>query len=235
VSADTVAAAVSALISLACTAILGARLAAGRGSRPPLISWTVGFALFTIASGCLWKGAASGWSEDVYRLYYLCGAILVVPFLAVGELLLVAPGRRPTRLAAATMLWLVFAATAAVVAADVDTSALRSAAAAPPNGAIGGPWTTILAVAVNSAGTVVLLGGSLLSARRRRDPRPLLVAAGVAVIAAASTATRADVYALFVLGQALGIALILAGLVSRRSRQARHAARASPERAAGRP
>ena len=64
---------------------------------------------------------------------------------------------------------------------------------------------------------VVLLVGSVASARRRRDPRPLLVAAGVAVVALASTATRLDVYALFALGQAAGIVLILLGLVWRRA------------------
>jgi hypothetical protein len=79
-----------------------------------------------------------------------------------------------------------------------------------------GPWTTILAVTLNTAGTIVLLGGSLASARRRHDPRPLLVAAGVTVIALASTATRLDVYALFALGQAVGIVLILLGLIWRR-------------------
>jgi len=72
------------------------------------------------------------------------------------------------------------------------------------------------AIVLNSAGTVVLLVGSIASARRRRDPRPLLVAAGVAVIAAASTATRAGSYAAFALGQAAGITLILLGLVTRR-------------------
>jgi hypothetical protein len=140
----------------------------------------------------------------------------VVAVLALGELLLVAPGRRVTRLAVATMLWVAFASTAAVLAADVDTAELARAGATPPNGAMGGPWTTILAAALNTAGTVVLLAGSIASSRRRHDPRPLLVAVGVAVIALASTATRLDVYALFALGQALGIALILAGLVWRR-------------------
>ena len=120
------------------------------------------------------------------------------------------------RLVVATMLWVTFASTAAVLAAQVDPAELARAGATPPNRAMGGPWTTILAAALNTAGTLVLLTGSIASARRRHDPRPLLVAAGVAVIALASTATRLDVYTLFALGQALGIVLILAGLVWRR-------------------
>jgi hypothetical protein len=136
--------------------------------------------------------------------------------LALGELLLVAPGRRVTRLAVATMLWIAFASTAAVLAASVDTAELARAGATPPNGAMEGPWTTILAAVLSTVGTVVLLVGSIASSRRRHDPRPLLVAVGVGVIALASAATRLDSYALFALGQALGITLILAGLVWRR-------------------
>jgi hypothetical protein len=215
-SGQTAAAAVAALASLACTCVIAERLARRPGRPAPLIAWAIGFALFTVATGCLWYGAWQGWSEGVFKLYYLTGGILVVPYLAVGELLLVAPGRRATRLVTATMLWVTFAATAAVLAADVNQAELARAGATPPNGAMGGPWTTILAAALNTAGTIVLLAGSLMSARRRRDPRPLLVAAGVAVIALASTATRVDVYALFALGQALGIVLILIGLVWRR-------------------
>jgi hypothetical protein len=215
-SIHTVAAAVAAVVSLACTVAVVRRAVLRSAARAPLLAWTAGFALFTVAAASLWWGAWRGWNEDLFRLYYLTGGILVVAYLAVGELLLVAPGRRFTRLVTATMLWVTFASTAAVLAATVDSPKLAAAGATPPNSAMGGPWTTILAAVLNTAGTIVLLGGSIMSARRRRDPRPLLVALGVGVIALASTATRLDLYALFALGQAAGIALILAGLVWRR-------------------
>jgi hypothetical protein len=215
-SIHTAAAAVAAIVSLACTVAVVRRAAIRTERRAPLLAWTAGFALFTVATASLWWGAWRGWDEDLFRLYYLSGGILVVAYLAVGELLLVAPGRRSTRLAAATMLWVTFASAAAVLAADVDASELATAGATPPNAAMGGPWTTILAAVLNTAGTAVLLAGSIMSARRRRDPRPLLVALGVGVIAVASTATRFDLYELFALGQAAGIVLILAGLVWRR-------------------
>ena len=215
-SGQTAAAAVAAIVSLICTGVVLSRLAQ-RPARPaPLIAWAIGFGLFSVATICLWEGAWRGWDPFGFRLYYLTGGILVVAYLAVGELLLIAPGRRATRLVAATMLWVTFASAAAVIAAQVDAAELASAGAAPPNGAMSGPWTTILAVTLNTAGTIVLLGGSIASARRRHDARPLLVAAGVAVIALASTATRLDVYALFALGQAVGIVLILLGLIWRR-------------------
>lgn len=214
-SAQTTAAALAALVSLACTGVIAARLAAPGARRAPFAAWTVGFALFTVAETALWYGAYHGWTDRTFRLYYLTGAILVVPWLAVGELLLVWPGRRFTRLATATMLWLSFAAAAAVLAADVDAGELARAGATPPNGAMGGPWTTILAVVCNSVGTVILLWGSLGSAWRRRDFRPALVAAGVLVIALTSSATRLGGDVIFPAGQALGITLILLGIVLR--------------------
>jgi hypothetical protein len=215
-SAETLAAAAAAAVSAACTGVVARRLAGTRGRRPPLVAWAIGFALFTAATLALLDGAARGWSDVPFRIYYLTGGILVVAYLAVGELLLVLPGRTVTRVVAATMLFLTFASTAAVLAARVDAGDLARAGATPPNGAMSGPWTTILAVALNSSGTLVLLGGSILSARRRRDPRPLLVAAGVGVIALASSATRLGSYTLFALAQAVGVTLILLGLVTRR-------------------
>jgi hypothetical protein len=215
-SAETLSAGAAAAVSAACTVVVARRLASPRGRRPPFVAWTIGFALFTAATLALLDGAARGWSDVPFRIYYLTGGVLVVAYLAVGELLLVLPGRTVTRLVAATMLFLTFASTAAVLAARVDAGELARAGATPPNGAIKGPWTTVLAIALNSSGTVVLLAGSLLSARRRRDPRPLLVAAGVLVIALASSATRLGSYTLFAVAQAVGVTLILLGLVTRR-------------------
>jgi hypothetical protein len=215
-SAQTLAAAVAAGVAASCTVIVAMRLHRARSRQAPLIAWTIGFALFTTASLALVDGAARGWTAVPFRIYYLSGGVLVVAYLAVGELLLVLPGRTVTRLAAATMLFLTFAATAAVLAARIDTGELARAGATPPNGALKGPWPTVMAIALNSAGTLVLLAGSILSARRRRDPRPLLVAAGVLVIALASTATRLGSYTLFALAQAAGVTLILLGLVTRR-------------------
>ena len=214
---QTAAAAAATAVAAACTVIVARRAAAAPNPRrPAFIAWTIGFALFTVAAAALWLGAANGWTDAVFRVYYLTGGILVVAYLAVGELLLVLPGRRVTRMAAATMLFVTFAAVAAVLAARVDAAALARTGATPPNDALEGTWPKVMAITLNSVGTVVLLVGSVASARRRHDPRPLLVAAGVAVIAVASTATRAGSYALFALGQAAGITLILLGLVTRR-------------------
>ena len=215
-SGETAAAAAATAVAAACTAIAARRAVAPNPRRPGVHRMDRRVrALHHRRCGAV---AGSGERVDggAFRVYYLTGGILVVAYLAVGELLLVLPGRTVTRMAAATMLFLTFAAAAAVLAARVDGAELARAGATPPNDALEGTWPKVMAIALNSVGTVVLLVGSIASARRRRDPRPLLVAAGVAVIAAASTATRAGSYALFALGQAAGITLILLGLVTRR-------------------
>src|SRR5205085_7252739 len=85
-SGQTAAAGAAAIVSVACTCVVAARLLGRPRRAAPLIAWAIGFALFSIATICLWEGAWRGWSEDGFRLYYLSGGILVVAYLAVGEL-----------------------------------------------------------------------------------------------------------------------------------------------------
>jgi len=96
-SGQTAAAAAATAVAAACTVIAARRALAPSPRRPAFVAWTIGFALFTIAAAALWLGAANGWTDGPFRVYYLTGGILVVAYLAVGELLLVLPGRTVTR------------------------------------------------------------------------------------------------------------------------------------------
>ena len=49
-------------------------------------AWTIALAMFTIASASLWVAAAVGWTEPTFRVFYLFGAILNVPWLALGTI-----------------------------------------------------------------------------------------------------------------------------------------------------
>jgi len=46
--------------------------------------WAVGMLFFGIASGCEAIGAASGWSETLYRSWYLTGAVFTASWLGLG-------------------------------------------------------------------------------------------------------------------------------------------------------
>jgi hypothetical protein len=61
--------------------------------RPHELAWTVSLAMFAAASGALWVAEAAGWSSPSFRAFYLFGAILNVPWLALGTVFLLA-GRR---------------------------------------------------------------------------------------------------------------------------------------------
>ena len=50
-------------------------------------------AMFAIATWCLFIGVTFGWTSLVYRLFFLFGAVLNIPFLALGSMFLVV-GRR---------------------------------------------------------------------------------------------------------------------------------------------
>ena len=73
---------------------LAGRLVALRRKRadPQLIAWAAGLAAYAVASAALAWGAASGWSDPVFRVYYLFGGLLTAALLGVGSLLL--NGRR---------------------------------------------------------------------------------------------------------------------------------------------
>ena len=63
-----------------------------RRPRPHVTSYAIGVAAFALATWALFVGIAFGWGEASYKVFFLFGAILNVPFLALGSAFLVAPG-----------------------------------------------------------------------------------------------------------------------------------------------
>lgn len=63
-----------------------------RRPRPHVTSYAIGMLSFSLATWALFVGIAFGWGEVSYKVFFLFGAILNVPFLALGSAFLVAPG-----------------------------------------------------------------------------------------------------------------------------------------------
>lgn len=57
--------------------------AGGRINRA-LLYWTVSLVMFALASGALTYGEVVGWTSTSFRIFYLFGGVLVVPWLALG-------------------------------------------------------------------------------------------------------------------------------------------------------
>jgi hypothetical protein len=64
-----------------------------RRPRPHIAAFGTGMTMFAVATLTFYLGLAVGWSGPLYRAFYLFGAILNIPFLALGSMFLVV-GRR---------------------------------------------------------------------------------------------------------------------------------------------
>lgn len=210
----------AALISAACTIEIARDLS--RRPRPDKVAWLIAFAIFAIAAGTEVVGSTLGWTPFLARLYYLTGAVLVVGYLALGELYLLA-GRRISTVAPGAALLVTAFAVSTVWAAPVDQEMLRSegweAISRPPGSAL-----FILAIALNAGGTFVLVGGLLWSAwrfrrlgtERNRMIGCLLIAVGALTVAGGGTLTRLGDPSYLYIAMATGVAMIFAGYLQTR-------------------
>lgn len=211
---------VAALLGLACSLAVARDLI--RRPRPDKAAWLIAFAIFAVAAGAEVAGDWLGWTPLLARLYYLTGAVLVVGFLALGELYLLAGHRIRTVAPGATLLITAFAASA-VWAAPIDRPMLATdgweAISRPAGSALF--W---LAIALNAGGTLVLVGGLIWSAwrfwrlriQRNRMVGCLLIALGALTVAAGGTLTRLGDPAYLYIAMSVGIALIFGGYVQTR-------------------
>ena len=213
----------AALVAVLCAASL-VRDAIQR-PRPERVTWAIAFIIFALAAGAEVLGATMGWSATVARIYYLCGAVLVVGVLALGELYLLFPGRLP---AFTTGLALLVAALSATIvwSAPIDQQRL------PAEGwhAIErGPVLIALAVILNAGGTAILAGGALYSAwamrgkpqLRQRAAGCLLIAVGTLTVASGGTLTRLGRPEYLYLAMSAGVVIIFSGILLTRGRVSR--------------
>ena len=54
----------------------------------PVAAWSASLFAYAIASAALAWGAAAGWDDRAFRVYYLAGGLLTAPLLGAGSLLL---------------------------------------------------------------------------------------------------------------------------------------------------
>jgi hypothetical protein len=170
-------------------------------------AWTAALAMFCLASGALAAGSQLGWTPLSFRIFYLFGAILNVPFLALGTIYLLAGPRRGDRVAAVLVVAGAFAAgvlTVAPFTSHLDPDTL------PRGSEVFGALPRALAAVASSGGALVIFGGAVWSAVRIRRGRAViangLIALGTLVLAASGLLNS-------VLGEMTAFALsLLAGI-----------------------
>lgn len=174
-------------------------------------AYAVGVVMFAAASWALAVGIGFGWQAWSYKTFFLFGAILNIPFLALGSMHLVA-GPRSARAFAAFVwvlsLWSTLTIVGAPLAADFPGGTI-------PSGSESFLWRIypILAAVGGGTGAIVLGLLAVVSIFRfwNRDRR---LVAGNALILAGTAAAAAGGSALAFLGEAGGFAASLLVAVS---------------------
>ncbi|HZB26500.1 MAG TPA: hypothetical protein VE379_10230 [Vicinamibacterales bacterium] len=195
-------------------ALLAFRLAGSLARRwrvtgaPQLAAWSASLLAYALASAALAWGAAAGWNEASFRIYYTCGGLLTAPLLGVGSLLLV--GRRW-----AAPVGLVYTGLAAGIGfASPLTSPVSGTTIPEAQQHLELFPERILAIVANSLGTIAVVAVALLTIRRRPVGNTLIVA-GVTAAAVGSAVAGLGVAqtAAFI---ALGVVLLYAGMTVQR-------------------
>jgi hypothetical protein len=174
---------VEALLAFAA-ALLALRLAGGllgrwrARRRPELAAWAASLGAYAVASAALAWGAAWGWSEASFRVYYLAGGLLTAPLLGLGSLLL-----RGVR--GAVPVALVYCGLAVGVAIAEPISPVSGTTIPDASEHLDFLPARFLAIAGNSVGTIAVVGVALATIGRRPIGNSLILA-GVAVAAVGS-------------------------------------------------
>jgi hypothetical protein len=162
----------AALLALRLGGDLARRWRARRA--PELGAWSAGLIAYAVACAALAWGAAAGWDDRVFRVYYLFGGLLTAPLLGVGSLLLV----RRRWAGALGLVWVGLAVGIAV--SEPLTHAVTGGGIPAAQDHLELVPARLLAIVGNSAGTVAVVGVALLTLRRRPLGN-LLVVAGIVV------------------------------------------------------
>jgi hypothetical protein len=194
----------AALLALRLAGDLFGRYRARRA--PQLAAWAASLLAYAIASAALAWGAAAGWDDRAFRVYYLCGGLLTAALLGVGSLLL-------SRRRWAAPVGLVYAGLALGIAVAVPITSPVSGTDIPSAQEHLDFWPArLVALLGNSLGTLAVVAIALSTLRRR----PLgngLILAGVALAATGSALAGlgAAPTAIFIAAAAL---LLYAGFVA---------------------
>jgi hypothetical protein len=185
--------------------------------------WGVALLMFAAASGALALGVFDGWSTGEFRTYWLFGAVLNVPYLALGEVYLLVPRTWIAHLVLAGVLVATAYAAAEVRTASLDAGVLASREFFSGREVMGEEATArTLALVYSYAGTAVLVLGILWSAlgiRGRPELRSrfygvLLIAVGALIVAGGAAFAAAANFVGFSLTLAVGVSVMYAGFLT---------------------
>lgn len=188
-----------------------------RRRRPYDLAWTVSLALFAVGAGALWWAESVGWGLGVFRVFYLAGAILNVPWLALGTVYLLAERRIADRVRDWLILLSGFAGGVVLFA---PTRGAVSGDELPTGRDVFGVAPRVLAAVGSGVAAVIIVAGAVWSAwRPRRSGAHLvvgnvLIAVATLILSASGTlAGRLGKDRAFAITLLLGVCVLFAGFL----------------------
>lgn len=201
-----------------------------RRRRPHELAWSVSLALFGLGSAALWWAESYRWTPGTFRVFYAAGAVLNVPWLALGTVYLICGDKIGRRVQQWLVLLSGFAAGVIVVSpfrAAIDGGEM------PSGREVFGAWPRALAAVGSGVAALVIIVGALWSAwrvTRRRAPSlsgvrrvqaparlvagNVLIAVGTLVLSASgSLAGRLGKDRAFAVTLLVGICVLFAGFL----------------------
>jgi hypothetical protein len=201
-------------------ASLAVALLAGLVSRLTPLKEDASLAGFYLIS--LSVGVSTGWDNGTFRIFFLLGAVLTVPWLALGTVYLHI-GRDRGRTVQWGLVFFTGLATGVLLTAPIDGKI--SGTGIPVGSEVFGAFPRVLAAVGSGVGAVVIIAGALWSAYRFARSRPtpgngrraaanLLIALGTLVLSSGGLIQGvAGKDEAFVITLASGILVIYAGFL----------------------
>lgn len=211
---------VASLVSVVFAAALSRQWAQRRHLFQGL--WTIALVMYALASFAMFLGVLDSWSAFEFRVYWLFGAVLNVPYLAVGEAYLLIKSRAVLQVLLAALVAATALSTLVIMSADVNAAALKEALPLGKEVFGQGSLAYRLAQVFAYPAYIFLLAGSVWSASKmRRSPAMRDRSAGAMLIAVGATvvAIGSGVGAglgqpwLFAISLAVGVGIMFGGFL----------------------
>ncbi|MCJ7533095.1 MAG: hypothetical protein MUO64_19000 [Anaerolineales bacterium] len=211
----------SSIISFIFAILVFKRYLARKGTH--LILWGIGMVFYGIGGFCEAYYGAFGWNPQIFRLWYLFGAVLVAAWLGQGTVYLLANRKLANVLMVLLALGSLYGL-ARVFTTSLDPSLMTVSmhtGSELSGHAITTPGVRILTPFFNLYGTVTLVGGAAWSAwvfwRKRillhRTIGNILIAVGAMLPAFGGTFSRFGLPGALYLGELLGTVIMFIGFI----------------------
>jgi hypothetical protein len=203
------------VVAAAFTWVLYHKWSANRSARY-LLWWTIGIALYGLGTLAEAVTTVFGWSEPVFRIWYIAGALLGGAPLATGTVYLLLAKKTADRIATVLISYIAVAAVLVLVTPVLSELADPNALSGE---VIGWRFVRLLSPLINLYAVIFLIGGALWSAwsywRRGNAPSRvlgnILIAAGAILPGVGGGFARAGVVEVLYVAELIGLILIWMG------------------------